>query len=251
MHLRKETIRVQEQLGEYCRTGVELELPGVTPGRIHHYRRLVTNVVKDTLQTAFPISVAALGEDFWESLVQDFFSNGIPQTPQVWKLPFAFYQYHASRETGKKNGKPYLDDLLYFEWMEIKVHTMPNRSYPDFVTEGDIFQDSLAFNPEYEIVKLQYPVHTHPVSEAIDLKGEYFILVFRMPVSGHVQFLHLSALNVYIIRHLQEVNMPLNEIKHEFARMAGIESGRYLDDALQQFLGDLMERKLILGYIRK
>ncbi len=250
MHLRKETISIQERLGEYCRTGVKLELPGVTPGRIHHYRRLISNVVTDTLHTAFPITVAALGEHQWELLVQDFFADGIPQTPQVWKLPFEFYQYHAGRETGKRIGKPFLDDLLYFEWMEIEIHTMPDRPFPDFVTEGELFNDRLVFNPEHEIIQLSFPVHTHPVRETIELEGEHYALLYRMPESGHVQFLNLSALNIYIITRLQEEKVTLNEIKNEIARVAGIESGRYLDEALQKFLGDLMERKLILGFTR-
>jgi hypothetical protein len=251
MHLREDTIWIQEQLGEYCRTGLEQELPGITPGRIHHYRRLISNVVHDTLRTAFPISVAALGDDTWRLLVEDFFSSGVPQTPQVWKLPLEFYQYHASRESGNRLSLPFLDDLLYFEWMEIEIHTMPDRPYPDFVSEGDLLKDRLALNPEYEIVRLEYPVHTHPVREARELKGEYFSLLYRMPESGNVQFLDLSALNVYIITLLQEEKVPLNEIKNEIARVAGIESGRYLDDALKKFFGDLLERKMILGFIKE
>jgi hypothetical protein len=251
MHLRKETIRIQEQLGEYCRTGVEPELSGITPGRIHHYHRLVSNVVHDTLRTAFPISVAALGEDLWDLLVREFFTAGVPQTPQVWKLPLEFYHFHAGRETGNRIEKPYLDDLLYFEWMEIEIHTMPDRPIPDFVREGDIFTDRLVFNPEHEIVQLAYPIHTHPVREALELKGAYYALLYRMPETGHVNFLALSALNVYIITRLQEEKVPLEMFKNDFARVAGIESGRYLDEALQKFLGDLMDRLLILGFIRK
>jgi hypothetical protein len=251
MHLLKDTIAIQEQLGEYCRTGEEQVLPGITPGRLHHYRRLISNVVQDTLRTAFPITVAALEESQWDELVQDFFTEGIPQTPQVWKLPLEFYEYHAGRETGLKMDLPFLDDLLYFEWMEIEIHTMPDRSYPEFLNEGDLFLDQLVFNPEYEIVKLEYPIHTHPVSEALHMKGDHFALLYRLPESGHVQFLGLSALNVYIITRLQEEKVALNEIKHEFARVAGIESGRYLDDALEKFLGDLLERKMILGFTRQ
>jgi len=251
MHLRKETIAIQEELGEYCRTGEERELPGITPGRIHHYRRLISNVVHDTLRTAYPITVAALGESQWEQLVQDFFTEGIPQTPQVWKLPFEFYQYHAGSESGNRMDLPFLDDLLYFEWMEIEIHTMPDRPFPEFVSEGDLFQNTLAFNPEYEILKLEYPVHTHPVREAIQMKGDHFALLYRLPESGNVQFLGLSALNAYIITRLQEEKVPLNEIKNEFARVAGIESGRYLDDALEKYLGDLLERKMILGFIKE
>lgn len=250
MNLREETIRNMELLGEYSRTGIRQNLSGITPGRIHHYRRLVTNVVNDTLRTAFPITVAALGEDAWQELVDEFFSEGFPRTPQVWKMPFEFYQYHAERETRSRNSLLFLDDLLYFEWMEIEIHTMPDRPYPDFVSEGDLFKDRLAFNPEYEIVRLEYPVHTHPVSEAIYMKGDYFALLYRMPESGHVQFLNISALNVYIITRLQEEKVAPGELTNEFARVAGIESGKYLEEALKLFLGDLLGRKMILGYLR-
>ena len=43
--------------------------------------------------------------------------------------------------------KPYLEDLLYFEWMEIEVHTMPDKPYPDYQSRGNIFMDRLALNP--------------------------------------------------------------------------------------------------------
>lgn len=251
MNLHKETIANMELLGEYCRTGQKLDLTGITPGRLHHYRRLVSNVFNDTLRKAFPITVAALEEDSWQELVNDFFIEGLPRTPQVWKLPFEFYQYHAGQETGNKMNLPFLDDLLNFEWMEIEIHTMPDRPCPDFVSEGDLFKNQLIFNPEYEIVQLDYPVHTHPVREAIEMKGDYFALLYRLPETGHVQFLSLSALNVYIITRLQEEQVALDEIKHEFARVAGIESGKYLDDALERFLGDLLERRMILGFQRE
>lgn len=251
MKLREDTARIQNLLGEYCRTGVETEIPGVTPGRIHTYRRLVYNVVRDTMNSAYPISVAALGEEQWDVLVQDFFSNGIPQTPQIWKLPFEFYQYHASRETGIKIGKPYLEDLLYFEWIEIEVHTMPDRPFPDYVENGNIFTDRLAFNPEYEVIRLDYPVHLYSAEEATALKGDYFALIYRSPDTGFVKFLNLSGLNTYILTRLVEDDVPLNQIKGDIATVSGIESGKYLDDALEKFIRDLMEKKLILGFYKE
>jgi hypothetical protein len=251
MKLREDTIRIQEELGAYCRTGKEADLPGITPGRVHHYRRLISNAVSDTLQTAFPIARIALGDENWNTLVEDFLSGGLPQTPQLWMLPLEFYRYHVSRESGNRMELPFLDDLLYFEWMEIEIHTMPDRPTPDFLDKGNLFLDRLAFNPEHEIVKLEYPVHLYPAQESIAKKGEYYVLIYRIPVSGQVQFLDLSPLHVYIITRLQEEAQPLREIKHEFARVAGIESLSYLDDALSAFLGDLLERKMILGFIKQ
>ncbi len=248
MKLREDTERIQNLLGDYCRTGVEQDIPGITPGRLHHYRRLVYNVVRNTMDTAFPISLAALGEEQWDELVQDFFSKERPQTPQIWKLPFEFYKYHSNQDTGTRIHKPYLDDLLYFEWIEIEIHTMPDRTVPEHSKTGNIFLDILAFNPEYEIIRLDYPVHMHPAGQTMELKGEYFVLVFRSPETGHVQFLDLSGLNTYILTRLAEERVPLNDLKGDIARMAGIESGKYLDDSLSTFIGDLIEKKLILGF---
>lgn len=248
MNLQEDTARIQNLLGEYCRTGEEQEIPGVTPGRIHHYRRLVYNVVRDTMDTAFPISLAALGEVTWELLVQGFFSSGLPQTPQIWKLPLEFYQYHVTQETGSRIKKPYLDDLLYFEWIEIEVHTMPDRPFPEYELKGNLFLDRLAFNPEFEIIRLDYPVHLHAAEEAVELKGDYFALVFRAPDSGNVQFLNLSGLNTYILCRLLEERVTLNDIKGDIAHVAGIESGKYLDDALSTFIRDLIDKQLILGF---
>lgn len=248
MKLHEDTIRIQEDLGIFCRTGSEMEIPGVTPGRLHHYRRLVNNVVRDSLDSAFPISLAALGEETWDLLVQDFFTNGLPATPQIWKLPFEFYSYHSGMETSTRLQKPYLDDLLYFEWMEIEVYNMPDRNFPVFENEGKLLEDTMAFNPEYEIVRLEYPVHMHSAEEASALQGEYFVMIFRVPDTGYVQFIDLSALNAYIISRMDGEELPVSHLKGDIARATGIESGKYLDEALEKFITDLMGKKLILGF---
>ena len=249
MKLKEDTARIQDLLGDYCRTGEEAQIPGVKPGRLPHYRRLVYNVIRDTMDRAFPIAAAALWDEVWEELVQEFFSKGLPQTPQVWKLPYEFYNYHLMHETGIRIQKPWLEDLLYFEWMEIEVHTMPDRPVPEYHPRGNMFVDRLALNPEFEMIRLNYPVHMYPVHETTEKKGEYFLLIFRVPESGKVNFLNLSAIHTYILARLQEENLPLNALKGDVAQTAGIESIKYLDDALEKFIGDLMEKKLILGYL--
>lgn len=250
MKLREDTVRIQEQLGKFCRTGVGTDIPGVTPNRLHHYRRLINNVVRDSLDSAFPITLAALGEDAWDRLVQEFFASGNPSAPQIWRLPYEFYLYHARMESGAAIQKPYLEDLLYFEWMEIEVYNMPDRTYPSFEKAGNVLKERLAFNPEFEIFKLDYPVHLHPAEKAIELKGEYYVLVFRLPESGYVKFLDLSAMNTYILTRLVEEDLPVNDLKGEFAGAVGIESGKYLDEALEKFISDLMAKELILGFKR-
>lgn len=248
MKLKKDTAEIQEALGMFCRTGKETDIPGVTPGRLFHYRRLVNNVVRDILDSGFPITLATLGEELWDELVQDFFVNGQPSAPQVWRMPFEFYLYHAAKETGMHLGKPYLDDLLYFEWMEIEVHNMPDRPFPEYEKKGDVLERKLAFNPEYEIVRMDYPVHMYPAEQASALKGDYFVLIFRSPETGYVQFLNLSALNVFILTRLVEEDLPACQLRGEIAEATGIESGKYMDEALEKFIAALMQKQLILGF---
>ncbi len=62
MNLQKPTAKAQNQLGEYCRTGVNQNIPGVIENRLHHYRRLVFNVVKNTMHQAYPLMLQVLGE---------------------------------------------------------------------------------------------------------------------------------------------------------------------------------------------
>lgn len=250
MRLREDTARIQDILGDYCRTGQGEEIPGVSPDRLKHYRRLVNNVIRDTMDRAYPITLAALGEDPWNQLVQEFFTEGLPQSPQVWKLPYEFYNFHLLKETGNRIQKPWLEDLLYFEWMEIEIHTMPDKSFPEYQSHGNLFMDRLALNPEFEMIQLSYPVHMHPVKEAAKMKGDYYVLIFRVPDTGKVQFLNLSAIHTYMLARLMEEELPLNDLKGDIARRAGIESIKYLDDALEKFIRDLIDKGLILGYLK-
>ena len=251
MKLKEDTARIQDILGDYCRTGEGEQIPGITPGRVNHYRRLVYNVIRSNMDRAFPIAMAALGEESWDQLVQEFFSQGLPQTPQIWRLPFEFYNFHLLHETGIRIQKPYLEDLLYFEWMEIEVHTMPDKPYPDYQSRGNIFTDPLALNPEFEMIRLNYPIHMQPAHKAAEMKGDYFVLLFRVPESGNVNFMNLSGIHTYILARLMEEDLPLNDLKGDIAQTAGIESIKYLDDGLEKFIRDLMDKKMVLGFLKE
>ena len=83
MNLREGNTEIQKPLGEYCRTGVELKIPGVTPGRVHHYRRLVYNVVRDTLDTAYPITLCGTWGRAWELWSGLFRGRTSPDPPDL------------------------------------------------------------------------------------------------------------------------------------------------------------------------
>ncbi len=248
MKLRSETAEIQELLGKYCKTGVEVEIPGITEGRVHHYRRLVYNVVKNTMDQAYPITAASMKEEEWDSLVDTFFSNHPTTSTQIWKLPYEFYQYHFSSDTANKINRPYLNDLLYFEWAEIEIHTMKDKVFEKFAVEGNPISDQLVVNPEYELIQLEYPVHLKAVQGIEEHKGDYYVLLYREQETGNVKFLELSVLHAYILSKISETGASISSFKGEIARISNVESEKYLDMYLLEFVDSLMQRDLILGY---
>lgn len=248
MKLRSETAEIQELLGKYCKTGEEVVIPGITEGRIHHYRRLVYNVVKNTMNQAFPITVASMDEEEWDKLVHEFFSNHPTTSTQIWKLPYEFYQYHISSDSAGRLKKPYLNDLLYFEWAEIEIHTMPDKNIISYTDVGNPLSDKLVLNPEHEIIQMEYPVHMRAVKGIELKKGNYFVLLYREPGTGHVKFLDLSILHAFILTRIFETGESVQSFKGDIAQLAQVESEKYLDDYLTGFINNLIDRQMILGY---
>lgn len=248
MSLLNETREIQDRLGNYCKTGKLEEIPGLTSGRVQHYRRLVYNVVKNTMNQAYPITRSALDSTIWEEMVNTFFSEHTTHSPQVWKLPLEFYEYHYSVDTAKHLNLPYLNDLLYFEWLEIKIHTMPDGKIPALKVDGDLLTDPLVLNPDHQILRLEYPVHKVAVQSLEREKGEYYLLIFREPDSGNVRFLDLSVLHSFILMRIHESNDPIQEFKGDIAKLAGIESELFLNDYLKTFISDLKNLQMVMGF---
>lgn len=248
MRLSEETISAQHALADYCRTGKQVNIPGIRPDRLHHYRRLVKNVFNNTLEQAFPITYELLGPEEWDGLISDFFEHHQQQTPQVWKLPKEFYLFLKDDDYSTKINRPYLNDLLYLEWIEIEVHTMPDENIPDYKTKGDFYHDLLIFTPEFRIVQLEYPVHLMPAEKSTDKKGKFFLLVFRQKDSGNVNFLNLSILFVYIIEQIHYEKKSLQAIFPDLQELFGIRDAEEAKSKIQQFLIMLQKQEFMLGF---
>ncbi len=247
MKLSKETEAIQNSLALYCRSGVEPPIPVSRPESLPQYRRLVFNIVLNTMQQAFPIAYKNIPGSEWKDLVHEFFLNHDSQTPQVWKLPFEFYQFVSQNNYSKSLKKPFLDDLLFFEWIEIEVHTMPDIEVTKHKTEGNLFTDILVLNPEFKLFKLNYPVHIHPPEKATELKDDYFVIAYRHPNDLTVRFLNLSILHTFIIEKLIEEKYTLNQIIDDTIGLFKINKNELIIN-ISTFLNDLFNQRLILGY---
>ncbi len=245
--LSPETKEIQNRLGRYCQTGILPEIQGINRKHISHYRRLVFNIILNNLFQAFPIASKVIGKKKFGELVKDFFSRHNAQTPQIWKLPEEFYEFAVTNNWSEKYDFPWLNDLLLFEWMEIQVHTMPDRRATLINAEGNLLKAKLVVNSEFEIIQLNYPVHLMPVSQTPENKGNYYVLLFRHPVKGTVQFLNLSALFISIIEELARAPASISELASSAILNYKLTNREAITSALGNFIKDMAEQGLILG----
>lgn len=248
MHLLKETYEQQAKLAQYCRDAKVPDLIGVKYENLPHYRRLVFNIASDILETAYPITYSFLPKETWEKLVFDYFVEHKCQTAQVWRMPLEFYDYCFEKNIQEQLNLPFLNDLLYFEWLELEVHTMEDIAYPKFTSKGDWFNDKIAVNPEFKLIKLTYPVHTTAPTELIGKEGTYFLFIYREKESGNVQFMDLSMLYTYILEQIAGGEL-LKDVLVEANNLFQLNNISLLKEHTEKFINDLQQRQFILGFL--
>lgn len=247
MLLKQETHNIQSKLADYCKSGSEVTIEGAKQDRLHHYRRLSYNIIKGALATAYPIAVKTLTESEWLAMVDDYYAHHKMQTPLVWKMPHEFYEYCRDQKYGEKYDRPYLDELLYFEWIEIEQHTMEDMAIPIYKAKGDILHDKLIVTPEHELLAFEYPVHKFTGDELLDKKGSYFVLIFRKKDTGAVRFINLSSFFALTLQTIIDEQTSLEEAIRRSADAFGADYNQAIQHGLT-FANDLLSQGFVLGF---
>lgn len=248
--LREDTRIQQSRLANYCRTGDLLQIKGLTDNRVQNYRRLVYNVINDTLQSAYPLTYDLLNEDEWNEMVDIFFSNHACQSAAVWKMPFEFYRFIESDANNLKEKYPFLTELLLFEWMEIELYMMEDKIFPHTKAEGEWEKDIIEFNPEFKLLQLSYPVHLKKPNRLNDEnKAEYYLLIFREQENGKIQFINLSIFFAWLIEKINAKAKPVQSILKEAENILGVGYQTLLSNTLP-FLEELRAKQFIIGFRR-
>ncbi|WP_160716527.1 DNA-binding domain-containing protein [Chitinophaga solisilvae] len=247
MNLLPDTYRIQQRFSAYCRSGNAVKLPGVTPGRLKHYRRLVFNVINDIMEDGFPVAFHHIPARKWNKMVKDFFTHHACQSYQVWKLPLEFYTYAVEQNWEEVYGIPYLNDLLAFEWAETEVYNMEDIPAAPFQQGGNWLETPLVLNPEYRLLAFRYPVHLHgDATELVQGKGAWFVLLYRDPETGNVQFTDLSPWLAFVTEQLA-VGITLKDIL-EYAPQLGITLTDTLERDTLAFLQQMQRQHFVLGF---
>jgi hypothetical protein len=203
----------QRAFSDYCRTGDFTTLPVYSEERAKVYHSLISNGIEDALSRAYPLTIKVLGQAEWSALVKKFQATEALPSPQLWKMPYSLIPYAEREGLSRKFNRPYLSDLLLFEWIEIEVQMMPDL-LPTYLAPTE--QNQIWINPEHQLLKFSYPVFRTIEEPEVLANGEYSVLCYREPESGEVHFVELSQTLANLIERLEESPQNISTLIETF-----------------------------------
>lgn len=248
MHLSKYTETQQTNFASFCKTNILKPIDGLTENRIHHYRRLIYNVIDDSLRSAFPLTENLLEEGEWKFLVDEFIAKHKSQSPQIWQMPYEFYQFIDKNEFELKTKYPHLMDLLLFEWKEIEIYMMEDKNDDIRSLSVNLFNHSrIILNREYEILQLSFPVHIkYSADISSSEKGVYYVLMFR--ANDKVQFFDLSAFFVWLIYEIENNDYSIVQLIKKSEQVNKNVSCKTIKESILKFIYTMHSKGFILGF---
>ena len=246
--LTNSTIHIQEAIAAYCITTKNPNLPNTSIDRLSNYKRLVQNVIKDSIESAFPITLNNIEPAIWTEMLDTFIVEHKCQSPAIWQMPYEFYQFALKANFSEKYQIQLLNELLYFEWIEIEMFMMEDKFIPESNPSGNCYLDTLIINPEYQIIHLEYPLHQYIPSEAIHLKGQYFVLIFRELESKRLQYVQISPLYEWLIDYIKTEQVSLKQSIEVLSQTLHVSISSVQEQQLIMFFEHLNEKEFIVGF---
>lgn len=248
MFLSNYTQTQQSNFTSFCKTNVLKPIDGLTEKRIHHYRRLIYNVIDDSLRSAFPLTVNLLEEGEWKFLVDEFIAKHKSQSPQIWQMPYEFYWFIDKNEFELKTKYPHLIDLLLFEWKEIEIYMMEDKNNDIENLSVNLFNHSrIILNREYEILQLSFPVHIkNSANISLSDKAVYYVLIFR--ANDKVQFFDLSAFFVWLIYEIENKDCSIEQLIKKSEQVNKNVSCKTIKENILKFIYTMHSKGFILGF---
>ena len=247
--------QVQREMTDWLREPERKPAPDVELRRLNIYRELFFNNVRDFVENAYPMLKSLLPEEQWSALVTDFFAEHRCQSPYFRDISLEFRQWMESARTDLLAARPWIPELLHYEWVELAAECSEvDADDPAVDTRVDEDGDLLAGIPVVGAcvwpLVYRWPVHTFtPGDPPADTPPELptCLVVFRDD-EGSVSFLAVSAVTARLLELLQASGSQTGrDVLLKLAAEAGHTDVRAFMTAGQGTLADLRARGIIRG----
>ncbi len=117
------------------------------------YKALVYHRYFEILSNAYPLFYEIVDKKEFENLIQKFMRYGAKKH-LVWKMPNEFRKFIKINNFIKEKY-PFLDDLLWFEWIEVNLAM---KHYKKYKQKKFSYDNKYRLNKNFSLKKLEYKV---------------------------------------------------------------------------------------------
>lgn len=198
--------------------------------RLHTYHELIEYRFYEVISNAFPILRSKVDEHVWDQTVAAFIARK-PKSPYIWEAPCEFIQLVEKK---KLFNFPWIKDLMWFEWMEIKLTMSEEIHYRKTETFDWTKKWNLAKSAAIKM--LRHPVY----QEDFEQKGRFPIILYNHQDDNEIYYLEITEFLYRFLTQLQEGESPQNALKHTCKkyRLNQSEVKELLDGALVTFINN-------------
>lgn len=133
---------------------------GIEPRRLEIYRDLLRNNVTSFVDITFPVAGAVLPATLWARLKEGFFADFRCTSPLFNDISLHFREYVDSLDWPEITTRPWLRELLHYEWMELVADTddSPVPAPADIADADSLFGADAPADPPLRLATPAWPL---------------------------------------------------------------------------------------------
>ena len=208
-------ITTQHRFTQYIRNPDTTPPPSdIEKRRADIYRDLFFNNLQSFLADNFPVLREISSDDYWASLVRDFFSRHQSSSPYFSQIPAEFIDFLQNERAHSKQSSddsPFIIELAHYEWAELLASTNDGIEQNKASSEN-IERQILTLSVNAYPLAYQYPVHNiSPDFIPTEAPSEPSYLVVYRNAEDEVVFLETNPVTHALLEKLAK-NSSLNSL---------------------------------------
>ncbi len=205
------------------------------------YRDLVRSRLVSVIEAALPRTKAALGDDGWSRIIDEWLSTGGPKTRYFRHVPNELADFAIP--IWRSGAEPWLADLALYEITSWRVRHAPSDPIPssDFA-----FDRRPVVGSAVVILRLDHPVHEARTEGGRYERGPVILCVYRNVEHRPVPQI-LNPLAADLLQAWQESEETVTESVQRVAAAHDVAIGQAFIEKLSTLITSFLEQGILIG----
>lgn len=196
---------------------------GAPERRMRAYEELVFNNLMSFLDPCFPVARSLLGATAWCDLGHRFLADHRCRSPLFRDIPGEFLGWVAERLDGWFPDRPFLGELMHYEWLELTLEVAADSPAEAIDPAGDLLSGEPAWNPLTRIAGYRFPVHRiGPDFQPVEPESIPCCYLLYRDAEARVRFVQLTPVSARMAELLGQGGLSGRAVCEQVAAEIGL-----------------------------